>query len=186
MESTAHRCDPARVTKPAATAIEKFDTAYDLIHRDQGRPPTLRELAETLGITRERARQVVRLRSAQLKREIKITVKRARRDADGDLRKDGRKLIGRRCKVGVLPDELGPTERIVVANMQRVYASIIASPDAPSDAKLAARAGYKDRPDKAANEFRRYIEGLRVPTIERLGKIAAALGVHVGELLRPL
>lgn len=176
MESTAQSRGRGRVPTPARS---KIDAAHASLMTKHGRPPTIGEIAKLIGVSYECARQAVMRRSAELGRDIPITA--------GATVLPGRKnLRGRRCQVGKVPAELGPVEALVVRNLQRVYANVIAQPNAPTDAQLAAKTGYTDRPDKAANEWRKYIEGQRVPSLERLGMIATALGVHVGELMRPL
>jgi transcriptional regulator with XRE-family HTH domain len=152
---------------PAQPAIQRLPAAYASLTKKLGRPPTTTELAEALGVTPERARVLCERES------ITCT--------------DGRLTPLRRCNLGQPPvKELGPVGLLAYRNLQRVYADVIARPNAPSDADLGTRAGYKGRPDKNAVEFRRFIEGKSQPSIEQLGRLATALGVHVSELLRPL
>lgn len=166
--------------RPKKTAAQRWDAVHKTLCAKLGRLPTAEELARALKITTQRTYDLLRMKARELGQDEASPTEMAVRA----------KLIiapprHRRCELGQIPEGLGAVERIVVVNMQRVYAGIIARPDAPGDAELAARAGFKGRPDQNALEWRRYIEGGRVPSLEKLGLLAHALGVHPVELLRP-
>lgn len=168
------------------TAAEQFDQAHANLCASLGRLPFVFEIAVELGVTAARVREILARKVADLGI--------AETDPDGRVRTPEEQAIvagliarrHRRCDLDKPIDHLGPVARLAVQNMRRVYADLTSHPMPPSDADLGAAAGFRGRPDQNAMELRKYVEGDRVPSLERLGKLAAALGVHVGEMLRPV
>jgi len=173
-----------KLIKKKPTAKERFDVVHAVLVKKLGRTPTTIELAARLKVTTKRVHQIVAEKVDDAGAPLT--------DADGIALSPRERSIAvgihshrhRRCVLGNIPANLDPVEQLVIANMQRVYRDLIASPTAPSDGEIGTRAGFQGRPDQNANEIRKYIEGTRLPSLARLGKISMALGVGVFEMFR--
>ncbi len=167
--------------RPKKTASQRWDAVHTALCAKLGRLPTAEELARALKVSTQRTYELLRAKARELGQDEASPTEMAVRA----------KLIiapprHRRCELGRIPADLQGIERLVVFNLQRVYAEVVARPDAPGDAELAALAGFKGRPDQNALEWRRYVEGGKRPSLNRLELLAHALGVHPAELLRPV
>ncbi len=165
--------------RPKKTAAQRWDAVHKTLCAKLGRLPTVEELSRALKISTQHTYELVRAHARALGQPEKSPTEMGMRAGLIMLRH-------RRCELGKIPADLQGIERLVVVNLQRVYAEVVARPDAPGDAELAALAGFKSRPDQNALEWRRYIEGGKRPSLNRLELLAHALGVHPVELLRPV
>lgn len=126
--------------------------------------PNTVQLAERLGLTRERVRQL--LQAAGLP-SSKVSIVPARVD------------------VTKLPKGHRGLERVVLENLRRLYKAELAAKEPRSDASLAVAAGFGGRPDQAAARFRKVIAGTaNPPSLALLERLAAAFKVEPEELVR--
>lgn len=78
-----------------------------------------------------------------------------------------------------------PIERIVIANIRRLYKRELKSDSPRSDKQLSLDGGFSTDPVHAAGVFRRFFDGSREISLDSVAKFAALFGVDYRELFKP-
>jgi hypothetical protein len=145
--------------------MQRFLAARRKLEKKLERAPTTTELGDELGISRERASQLLAAAGLPTYR-TSIKLKRA--------------------ELKPIPREIKGSARVLLENIRRLYRAEIKRDDARSDAEFGRLFGASGRPDQMAAQFRRLLSGRRPPPVIIVDLAAAAFNLREpADLLRP-